>query len=217
MLRRQQNQPVTDINGVPILMTRKVSMFPIIVLVLSLIVVSFGIYQMNKMPDSAFPQVKGEFTLHHADGTFSFKDMAGKSGLILFGYTHCPDVCPAALVNIANALNLLDESELEKIRALFISLDPKRDTPEKITKYAKYFHPKIIGLSGSEKEVLLAAKSFYAAREINKPNEKGNYTVNHTTTLYMIRPDGMVGEIISYKSTPEEIAKALRRWLPWAD
>jgi protein SCO1/2 len=198
-------------------MSRKVSKLPVIALILSLIIVSIVMYQINKIPDSSFPQVKGEFTLHHADGTYSFKDMAGKSGLILFGYTHCPDVCPAALVNIANALNLLDKSEQEKVQALFISLDPKRDTPEKITKYAKYFHPQIIGLSGSEEEVLLAAKSFYAAREINKPNEKGNYTVNHTTTLYMIRPDGMVGELVSHDSKPEDIAKALRRWLPWAD
>lgn len=198
-------------------MSRKVSKLPVIALILSLITISIVVYQVNKIPDSSFPQVKGEFTLHHADGSYSFKDMAGKSGLILFGYTHCPDVCPAALVNIANALNLLDKSEQEKVQALFISLDPKRDTPEKITKYAKYFHPQIIGLSGSEEEVLLAAKSFYAAREINKPNEKGNYTVNHTTTLYMIRPDGMVGELVSHDSKPEDIAKALRRWLPWAD
>jgi len=198
-------------------MNRKVSKLPVIALILSLIIISIVVYQVNKIPDSAFPQVKGEFTLHHADGSYSFKDMAGKSGLILFGYTHCPDVCPAALVNIANALNLLDESEQEKVRALFVSLDPKRDTPEKTTKYAKYFHPQIIGLSGSEEEVLLAAGSFYAAREMNEPNEKGNYSVNHTTTLYMIRPDGMVGELVSHDSKPEDIAKALRRWLPWAD
>jgi len=198
-------------------MTRKVSTLPLIVLILSLIMVSFGVYHINKIPDSAFPQVKGDFALHHADGSYSLKDMAGKSGLILFGYTHCPDVCPAALVNIANALNLLDKSEQEKVRALFISLDPKRDTPEKTDKYAKYFHPQIIGLSGSEEEVLLAANSFYAAREMNEPNEKGNYTVNHTTTLYMIRPDGMVGELVSHDSKPEVIAKALRRWLPWSD
>jgi protein SCO1/2 len=198
-------------------MTRKVSIFPIIVLILSLIMVSFGIYQLNKMPDSPFPQVQGKFTLHHADGTFSFKDMAGKSGLLFFGYAHCPDVCPATLVNVGKALNLLDQSEQEQVRAVFISLDPDRDTPEKITKYAKYFHPQIIGLSGSDKEVELAAKSFYVAREKNKPNKKGNYTLNHSTNLFMIRPDGMVGELISHNSTPEEIAKALRRWLPWAD
>ncbi len=198
-------------------MSHKVSIFPVIVLVLSLAMTSFGIYQLNKMPESPFPQIQGKFTLHHADGSFSFTDMAGKSGLIFFGYTHCPDVCPATLVNVSNALNLLDKSEQKQVSIVFISLDPDRDTPEIMTKYVKYFHPKIIGLTGSEAEIDVAVKSFYAAREKNKPNEKGNYTINHSTNIYMIRPDGMVGELISSKSTPEEIAAALRRWLPWAD
>jgi protein SCO1/2 len=198
-------------------MSSKVNIFPVIALILSLIMTSFAIYQLNKMPDSPFPQIQGKFTLHRADGTFSFRNMAGKSGLLFFGYTHCPDVCPATLVNIGKALDLLDKSEQKKVRAVFISLDPDRDTPEKTTKYAKYFHPQIIGLSGNKKELELAAKSFYVGHEKNKANEKGNYTLSHSTSLYMIRPDGLIGELISHTSTPEKIAEALRRWLPWAD
>jgi len=198
-------------------MALKKNILPFIALILALIITLFAIYQMNKIPDSPYPQMHGEFSLQQMDGTFSFKDMAGKSGLIFFGYTHCPDVCPAILVNLGKALDLLDKSEQEKVIAVFISVDPERDTPEIMTKYVKYFHSQIIGLSGDKKEVERAAKSFYIGHEKNKPNEKGNYTITHATSLYLIRPDGLIGEIIGHNSTPEEIATALRRWLPWAD
>ena len=176
-----------------------------------------AIYQVNKIPDPAYPDFNTDFTLQSAGGPYGLKDMKGKVGLMLFGYTHCPDVCPATLVNFGKALEQLDEDERAKVRALFISLDPERDSVEVTDKYARYFHPQIIGLSGSKEEVETAAKTFFIGAMKDKPNEKGNYSMKHATTLYIIRPDGQMGDMISHTTPPEDLVKALRRWLPWAE
>jgi protein SCO1/2 len=198
-------------------MKRKPSTFPLIILIISVGLVSFGLYSLNKMPESPYPGIQGDFALKGADGTLAFKDMLGKVGIIFFGYTHCPDVCPATLVNVGGALRLLNESEQDKVKAVFISLDPERDTPEKATKYAQYFHPRIMGLSGSPEEIEAAARSFLVGYEINKPNAAGNYTISHSTYIFLIRPDGKIGELVSHTSKPEDIAKSIRQWLPWAE
>ncbi|MFQ5582341.1 MAG: SCO family protein [Mariprofundaceae bacterium] len=197
-------------------MQGKHSYFPIIVIVISLGLVSFGLYQLNRMPESPYPQIKAEFALKGPDGSLSSSDLRGKVGLIFFGYTQCPDVCPATLVNIGATLKLLDESELKKLRPIFISLDPGRDTPEKAAKYAAFFHPAIIGLSGNMEEVNAAKKSFLIAMEKEKPDSANKYIINHSTYIFLMRPDGKIGELLGHADKPEKIAAAIRRWLSWA-
>ena len=176
-----------------------------------------AVYQVNKIPDPAYPDFDTEFTLQSANGPYGLKDMKGKVGIMLFGYTHCPDVCPATLVNFGKALELLDEDERAKVRPLFITLDPERDSVEVTDKYARYFHPQIIGLSGSREEVDKTAKTFFIGSQVEKPNEQGNYAMKHSTTLYILRPDGLMGDMIGHNTPPEELVDTLRRWLPWAE
>ena len=197
-------------------MSGKPSIHLIFAIALALCVSIFAFYQVNKIPEPAYPDFNIDFTLQGADGPYGLKDMQGKVGLMLFGYTHCPDVCPATLVNFGKALEMLDESDRQKVRAIFVSLDSKRDTVEIIDKYAKYFHPQIIGLGGSQEEVDAVAKAFYVCFQNEKPNDKGNYAMKHSTTLFIVRPDGQMGEMISHTTPPEDIVKILERWLPWA-
>ncbi len=198
-------------------MSNNSSKFPYIMLVIAFSMIGFATYQLNKMPDSKYPAFKPEFALHSANGPVSFNDLAGKVSVVFFGYTHCPDVCPATLVNFANALKMLDEDERNKVRAVFISLDYERDTPETVAKYTRFFHPEIIGLTGNKEEVAAAAKAFMVPNEKNKPNAKGNYTMNHGTYVYVIRSDGKLGELAGHKNSSEQVAASLRKWIKWAD
>ena len=198
-------------------MSEKSSTFPIIVLILAIAMIGFGTYNLLKIPDTKYPQFQGAFTLHSGDKTVSFSDLAGKVSVVFFGYTHCPDVCPATLVNFGKALKMLDDDERSKVRAVFISLDHERDTPETVSKYTRFFDPEIIGLTGNAEEVTAAAKAFMVPLEKNAPNTRGNYTMNHGTYLYIIRPDGKLGELASHKDPAEKIVASLRAWIKWAE
>jgi len=190
---------------------------PIIGIVVALSVAAFGWYSLNRIPDNEFPEFKPGFSLHSANGPFKLSNIHGKVGLLFFGYAHCPDVCPATMVNFGQALDMLDESERAKVKALFISLDPMRDTPEIMARYTGFFHPEILGLSGNVEEITAAAKSFMIAYEQDKPNELGNYSMNHSTYIFIVRPDGHLGRLMGHRSSPEEIVQELRYWLKWAD
>ena len=198
-------------------MSNNSSKFPIIVLILALCMIGFGLYNLNKIPNTKYPEFKPEFTLHSADKAVSFSDLSGKVSVIFFGYIHCPDVCPATLVNFGKVLRMLEEDEKQKVRALFIAIDHERDTPEMVTKYATYFHPDIIGLTGNKDELTVATKAFMVPFEKGEVNAKGNYTMNHGTYLYIMRPDGKLGELISHQSSPEDIVESLRKWTKWAE
>jgi protein SCO1/2 len=121
------------------------------------------------------------------------------------------------MVNFGKALDLLDDAEREKVRALFVSLDPKRDTPEDMAKYTSFFHPEILGLSGNEEQVQAAAKSFLIAYQTDDANELGNYSMNHSTYIFIVRPDGHLGQLMGHQDPPEAIANVLRHWIKWAD
>jgi len=198
-------------------MKQKSPVLPIIGIIIALGAVAFGWYQVNRIPDNEFPEFKPEFSLHSVNGPFKLTDIKGKVGLIFFGYAHCPDVCPATMVNFGRMLDLLTDEERAKMKAIFVSLDPDRDTPEIMAKYTGFFHDDILGLSGSVEEVTAAAKSFLIAYEHDKPNDIGNYSMNHSTYIFIVRPDGKLGRLMGHQSEPEDIARELRYWMKWAD
>lgn len=198
-------------------MNKNSPLLPAIGIVIALSAAAFGWYHTNQIPDNEFPQFKLALDLQSNEGPFKLSDIQGKVGLVFFGYAHCPDVCPATMVTFAHTLDLLSDKERDKVRSLFISIDPKRDTPESMAKYARFFHPGITGLSGNEDQVEAAAKSFMIAYEKDKPNQIGNYSMNHSTYLFIVRPDGKLGQLMGHKDRPEEIANVLRYWMQWAD
>ena len=186
-------------------------------LVLSLGLTAFGLWNVSRLPPSPYPDMGGDFELQSIDGPVSSKDMNGKVVAIFFGYTHCPDVCPAALINVSAAFDLLNEDELASVQGLFITLDPERDTPEVMEQYASHFHPRIAGLSGSAEAIALAAKAFFVGYQKDGPDNGANYTITHSGYIFIVRPNGSVGEFLSHDANPETLAQAIRRWLPWAE
>jgi protein SCO1/2 len=184
-----------------------------------LIVLAGGWYFMFKSPQvpERYAALGGDFTLTSSQGPVSLADFRGQVVVIFFGYTHCPDVCPAGLNNIASALGQLDQDELAQTHALFISVDPERDTPQLMAEYAKYFHDRITGLSGSLKDIAAIAKNYgvYFAKQLDEEAESADdYYVGHSRSLFIINRDGRVVDMVKHDTDPVIVADRIRTWLP---
>ena len=147
----------------------------------------------------------GDFTLQSNKGPVSLQDLRGKVVLLYFGYTRCPDICPTSLSFMIRALNGLSDVELEKVQPIFISVDPTHDTPDSLAEYAEYFHPSMIGVTGSEKEVADVA-ALYGAKyyEVELNGSAFGYSVNHSSAIYLITPDGTLRFIFPH-ATPSSV------------
>ncbi len=153
----------------------------------------------------------GDFALHAASGPVTLQDFRGKVVMLYFGYTTCPDICPTALSFLTQALNGLNSEELKKVQGIFISLDPKRDTPEKLAEYTRFFHPNLIGITGTAEEVATAARlygvQYYEAELEDSPI---GYAVNHSSVTYLITSDGALRFIFPHATPPSVMQKAIR-------
>ena len=125
---------------------------------------------------------------------------------VFFGYTSCPDVCPLTLSKLSRALGLMGESEA-RVQVIFISVDPERDTPDRLREYLESFHPSFLGLTGTEAELREVAGGFgaYFARS----GEGDDYTVDHTARTYIVSPSGDIPLTFPITATPEEMARDL--------
>lgn len=166
-------------------------------------------------PRSGDPAPRGgDFTLTAADGPVSLADLRGRLVLIYFGYASCPDVCPTSLALTTAALNTLAPAERERVRVLFISVDPGRDTPEKLRQYAGHFHPNITGVTGSPEALAAVAARYGAAYRMTPVESAAGYVVDHTSVTSVVAPDGRLVEQLPHGTAPPDIVAAIRRWLP---
>ena len=133
--------------------------------------------------------IGGPFTLVSETGeTVTDKDVITGPTLVYFGYTFCPDICPMDTDRIALAMEQMDEAGTE-VDALFISIDPERDTPEYLAEYTDYFHPRMTGLSGSEEQVKEAAQSYRAFYRRVDSDDPDYYLMDHSTLTYLVTPE----------------------------
>ncbi len=152
----------------------------------------------------------GDFVLRSADGPVDIRALRGKVLLIYFGYTHCPDVCPASLAAGAQALNALSAEERAKVRLIMVSVDPERDTPARLKEYTAYFHPEMIGVTGSPEEIAAIAKD-YGAGYIRQPTRPdGSYAVDHTTRTYAVAPDGKLAVALELNAPADKYLETVR-------
>ena len=155
----------------------------------------------------------GDFTLQSADGPVSLAEQRGKVVILYFGYTFCPDVCPTSLSALAQALSTLTPEELARVKPYFISVDPERDTMDVLKVYAPFFHPSIVGISGSNEQVAEVARLYGARYMKQKPDADGLYSVDHSAFLYIVAPDGKLAASLPHGSLPTQIAEAIRAQL----
>lgn len=158
----------------------------------------------------------GDFVLVGADGPVALKDYRGKIVLIYFGYTYCPDVCPTSLSLLAQALSTLDAAAQQKVRGIFVSVDPERDAKERLKEYAPFFHPLIVGATGSPEQLAAVARQYGVSYMKHKPNADGHYVVDHSSVTYVIAPDGRLAASLPHGSPPEAIVAEITKLLPAA-
>ena len=157
-------------------------------------------------------QIGGPFTLEDGAGkSVTDKDFRGKYMLVYFGYTFCPDVCPTTLNAVAEAMDKLG-SAASRIQPLFITVDPKRDTPAVVKQYAAAFGPAIEGLTGSQDEIAQVAKEYrvYYAEHRTGPGP-GDYAMDHSSVLYLMDPKGSFLAPIRADQSGEAIAANLKK------
>lgn len=152
----------------------------------------------------------GDFTLQSSNGPLSLHDLRGKVVLVYFGYTFCPDICPTSLAFTAQGLKLLDDSELARTQVLFISVDPERDTLDKLKEYGAFFHPSILGLTGTPQEIATAARLYGASYARQNTGSAGGYVVDHSASTYVVDPEGKLATTLQHGTPPAEVAKAIR-------
>ncbi len=208
---------------------------------------SQGAGPLPEVPPGAFflddPYPAPGFSLETPDGrVLTEAALEGAVSVVFFGFASCPDVCPISLGNLSRALELLEDEPGPQVQAFFVSVDPRRDTPEVLDRYMERFHPAITALTAPEDEVRQVARDWgihvayveltegapdpheahdHAAHlpdvpdpgDLPFPDDAPDYTVDHTARSLVVDPRGRVAGTLAPYLTPEEIAEALRRLL----
>lgn len=155
------------------------------------------------------PGPRLDFTLQDENGrTVSPASFEGKHLLVFFGFTHCPDICPASLAQMDAALGLVG-NKAEKVQALFITVDPERDTAAVLRNYLAPFEGRILGLTGNAESIRAAAKNFGVYFEKRSPESDGSYIVDHIAAIFLARPDGEYISHGRHNDGPESLAKMI--------
>jgi len=152
--------------------------------------------QGASLPGAA--RLGGDFELVDHDGNaFSSQALKGKPHAIFFGFTHCPDICPTTLFEMTKHLDELGP-KADTLKVLFVTVDPDRDTPEHLKTYLSAFDDRIVGLTGNEKQVASAVKAYRVFAE-KVPTSDGDYTMNHTATVYLFDGKGTLASTLSWE------------------
>jgi protein SCO1/2 len=157
------------------------------------------------------PELLPDFTLTAADGPVSLSDFRGEYVFLYFGYMFCPDFCPTTMSKLANVHRDLGD-DAERMQVIMISVDPERDTPDALAKYAAAFNPTFLGITGTKEEIDLVGEPYGLFYERHEGSAATGYLVDHSTRTYLIGPDGRALVAYPHDATAEAILADLR-WL----
>jgi protein SCO1/2 len=181
-----------------------------LVLSLGLILIADGRIFAPSAPQAA--AIGGPFRLTDQDGrAVTEQDLKGRPALVFFGFTHCPEVCPTTLFDISEVMRALGP-DADRARALFITIDPERDTAGALKDYMSSFDPHVSGLTGDPVSIAAVAKE-YRVYFKKVALDDGSYTMDHTAIVYLMDKEGRFVQPFSLKRTPEASAAELRRYL----
>jgi len=158
------------------------------------------------------PEPSYDFTLKSVNGDVSLSDFRGKVVLIYFGYTFCPDICPGTLANVAQALRDMG-TKAEDVQLIMVSLDPERDTPEKLAEYMNHFHPSFIGITGTKEQLDEIASLYGIYYQKTEGSNATGYLIDHTATLLVLDREGYLKLVFPYGVTAQDIADDLKYML----
>ncbi|PVV13076.1 MAG: cytochrome oxidase assembly protein [gamma proteobacterium symbiont of Ctena orbiculata] len=165
----------------------------------------------DRTPELSAEQPGGDFTLQSSRGEFALKQFRGKVVLLYFGYAKCPDVCPTSLAVLAQALGELSDDELKMVQGVFVSVDPDRDSFQVLDDYVSYFHPNLIGVTGTAAELAEVAE-LYGVKysKVDLEDSAFDYAVDHSSTTYLITPDGELRFMFPHQTPSFVILEAIR-------
>ena len=165
----------------------------------------------TRTPDLSVIPLGGDFTLTDHDGhPFELRSLRGKVVLIFFGYTFCPDACPTTLSKLGSVYRRLG-ADAERVKTLYISVDPERDTPAALKADMASFSVNALGLTGAKADIDKVVAQYGAAYEIvQTPESAAKYTVSHTTTLYALDVAGRMRMIFHYEASVDEIVAGIK-------
>lgn len=174
-------------------------------------IITAAFLALSPGPDGrpAAAAIGGPFSLTTGDGrTLRDQDLKGAPFLVFFGFTHCPDICPTKLFEVSEVLRAAGDRG-EKLRALFITIDPERDTPDVLKNYLGSFDPRIVGLTG-DRATIDAVVRAYRAYAKKVPLKGEDYTMDHSTLVYLMDRRGAFHGAFNLERSPQEAA---REWL----
>ncbi|UZE94611.1 SCO family protein [Alkalimarinus alittae] len=153
----------------------------------------------------------GDFKMTGGETKFELSDVKGKVVLLYFGFTSCPDVCPTGLSVIKSALRKLGD-QADDINVLFITLDPERDTEQRLNEYLPFFDARIIGLNGTASELAAVAKQYGVYyKKVNSEESSTGYTVDHSANFFVIDQDGVLTYVLDHNVSSKTLAEMIRK------
>lgn len=176
-----------------------------------LLLTAWVILSDRNQPGGGTVKIGGPFALISQEGeVISSKDLLGAPFLVFFGFTHCPDVCPTALYEMSEVFRKLGPDK--KIKALFVTVDPERDSAAKLKDYLSSFDKRIIGVTGKPAQLEAMRKAYRVyARKV--PTKDGDYTMDHSAIVYLMNKRGAFVSAFNLKQPPEKAAKELENYL----
>lgn len=190
----------------------------LIAALLAALVMGLALFWQPELPERPLPKaagpVGGDFVLQSAGGPVALSDYRGKLVLVYFGYTYCPDICPTSLAATGEGLKLLNPEEQARVAMIFVSVDPKRDTVARLKEYAEFFHPAIVGATGTAEVIAeLAGRYgvFYAEQKVETAGD--GYVVDHSADTYIVDPAGRLVGKIAHATPPDQVVVAIRKYL----
>jgi protein SCO1/2 len=158
------------------------------------------------------PLIGGPFRLTAQDGTeFDSRTLEGKPYAVFFGFTHCPEVCPTTMLEVSHVFDELGD-KADDLTVYFITVDPERDTPDVLQDYVSSFTGRIVGLSGTPEQIADVAKKFRVYYE-KVPTSDGDYTINHSASIYLMGRDGLFKSLVSFNDSPQEFLRKFEELL----
>jgi len=197
--------------------TRKIGLAVALVVALSgIFAVTDYLVQLKRsegrIPPGTEASIGGQFALVDASGrAVTERDFADRHKLIFFGFTHCPDVCPTTLARMSVILRTLGPAAT-RLYPLFVTVDPERDTPERLREYARLFDPRIIYLTGAPDQIAKVLKAWRVSAAKTAAGQD-DYSMNHSAVLYLMTPAGQLAASFRWDDTEADIAEGIRKYI----
>ncbi|PQA73394.1 SCO family protein [Brucella oryzae] len=182
---------------------------PIFIIAFIVVIVGAAGFNLFRDKQAAKEPFGGSLNLVTMNGTpFTEKDLRATPAAIFFGFTHCPDVCPTTLYELDGWLKQLGP-EASDIKAYFITVDPERDTQEVMKTYVGNVSDRIIGITGTPQNIADVVKSYHVyAKKV--PGEDGEYTMDHTASVFLLDKGGRFRSTIAYQENPDTALEKLK-------